>query len=436
METSQAKKYLLDKKEDFRKITVFPRFLSFISTSRFITTVIGPRRAGKTYALYGFIKKNLSDEDFLLANFEDVDLSGISPVEAKELISIHAQLYKKNPRFLFLDEIQALAGWQKLVLSLYESKQFIIFLSGSSSRLLSKEIATSLRGRSLSHLVLPLSFAEFLVFQGIHQDLEKLSSTQENKLLAAFERYVDLGGFPDIVLEPERAEQFLRDYFDVVVYRDIIERFQVQNTGIVRFLMQAALSSFSSVVSVHRIFQTAKSKNLEVSKKTLYTYMNHLEESFFVFLLKKFSFSARESASSLPKLYLNDVGLRNVLHSASSEKGKSYENIVFLELKRRQNEHPLQELFYYRIQPHDYEVDFVVKEKSSILQLIQVVAGGGEEKEREVRALLLAGRDLNCKNLLVLTEDKEGEKTIHWHGVKGRVRFLPVWKWLLRGDVF
>lgn len=434
MDQAQMRRYLVDKKEAIRSLLVKERAITVERTRDFITAVIGPRRAGKTYYLYDLIlnRYSLKDEDYLFMNLEDVDLDGVTPREVKEAIGAHEQAYGKRPAYIFLDEVQTLKGWEKAVNSLYETKQYFIFLSGSSSRLLSREMASLLRGRSMSYVVLPLSFKEFLEFRGsMPGNHATLTSSGESQVKRSLESYLRLGGFPDVATNEGLAERFHRDYLDMVVYRDLIERYGIKNTALVRFLIASALSSFGKPLSAHKLFNTAKSKGMEVSKSSIYTYLGHLEESFFLFLLRKYSPSAREHEGSLPKLYLNDVGMRDAVASPGDDIGRAYENAVFLELKRLQNASPQMGLSYYSVEPQGYEVDFVVAQRSKVKQLIQVAYELDSAKGREVRALLHASSALRCKDLLVITHEREGTERVKWFGTERTVRFTPLWKWLL-----
>ncbi|MDD4877826.1 MAG: ATP-binding protein [Candidatus Nanoarchaeia archaeon] len=438
MKNDDVRRYLLDKKEDIKRLPVKGREINLPFTEAFIISLVGPRRAGKTYIMYDIIRnrQKLRDEEFIFVNFENAEISGIAASGVKELINTHEQIYGRKPLYLFFDEIQALKGWERAVNSLYESKRYRIFLSGSSSKVLSKEIATMLRGRSLAYLILPFSFSEFLAVQGIKAKTGYLSSSEENMLKRSLRSYMSSGGFPDAVLSPETADKFYRDYLDLVVFKDIMERYKIKNPALVKFLMNSSLASFGKLLSLNNLFLAAKSAEMEASKNTLYVYNGCLEESFFIFLIKKFSFSAKKSESSMPKLYLNDTGLKSIIKSPGEDAGRLYENIAFLHLKRMQAERPLMDIFYYRIEPQDYEVDFVVTEKSKPKQLIQVSVdvSGRKAEERELRALITAGKELKCNNLLVLTESGEKEKNVSWFGIKKKVKFMPLWKWLLKGS--
>jgi len=212
----------------------------------------------------------------------------------------------------------------------------------------------------------------------------------------------------------------------VVLYRDLIERYKIENMDVARFLLYSAIQSFTTEFSIHKIFRQLKQKT-EVSNKTVYTYSAYLEEVFFAFFLRKFYFSYKKSLLSMPKIYINDTGLASNLISFSSDTGKFMENLVFLELKKKELNN-IFEIFYWK----DYqgrEVDFVVKEGLKVKQLIQVTYASGRDEieKREIRSILKASKELGCKNLLIITWDFEGEEILE----RQKVRFVPLWKWLL-----
>ncbi|OQX84586.1 MAG: hypothetical protein B6D55_08810 [Candidatus Omnitrophica bacterium 4484_70.2] len=420
------RKYLLDKKEEIKEMKVKERKIEFPETKNFIISVIGPRRAGKTYSIFNLIKKKkLKDEDYLFINFEDDEICEMKRKEIRKVIFYHQEIYGREPEYLFFDEIQNLERWESFVYSLFEKKRYFIFITGSSSKLLSEEIATQLRGRSLTILVLPFSFKEFLQVKGLHVKTKILLSYEESKIKNLLRLYLKEGGFPDIVLTSINREEYFRDYINLVVFRDIVERYKIRDIGLIKMFVRFAISSFSKEFSIHKIYRTFKSMNVKVSKKTLYRYADMLEDAQFCFFLRKFSFSERESLLSIPKVFLNDPGIANYGRTTKfdEEIGKLMENAVFLELKRKKLE-----TFYWR----DYqgnEVDFVVKEGLKVKQLIQVTYANDRDeiREREIKDLMKSSELLKCKDLLCITWDYEGEEKI-----KGKkVKFVPLWKWLM-----
>ncbi len=429
MEKRSLLRYMTDKKEQIRRLTVLPRSLEIQKTKQFVIPIIGPRRAGKSFYLYDLIinKFKIKDEDFIYLNFEDPELIGASLNDMIDAVSVHEEFHGRIPEYIFLDEVQNIDNWEKAVRGLYETKNHYLFISGSSSKLLSKEIATSMRGRTLTYSILPLSFREFLAFNNF-KIKPFLSTSDENQIKNNLRKYMEFGGFPDIVFDDQIADRFFKEYLDLVLFRDIIERYNIKNIFVIKFLIRSMLASFSKQSSVNNTFSTLKSQGIKVSKKTLYNYTNYLEDSFFAFFLKKFSYSIKNTETSLPKVFINDTGLITSLISGFSNNfGRLMENIVFLELKRAQNEDPGLEIYYYK---NGVEVDFILREKMEIKQLVQVCYNleDPDTKEREIKALLKASMELKCSDLLVITWDREVEE----HTGNKKVVYLPLWKWLLK----
>jgi hypothetical protein len=423
------KKYLIDKKEDIKKLEVVERELNIKPNKDFAITIIGPRRAGKTFACYYLIKKwGLRDEDYLFVNFEDYEVKKRSREEIVICVQTHVEIYGKEPEFIFLDEIQNLKDWESFVYSLIEKKRYFIFLTGSSSKLLSKEIATQLRGRSLNYVIFPFSFKEFLISKNF--ELRKIySSIEEAKIKNFLSEYLQKGGFPPVVLGKIDDKTFAREYVDVVLYKDIIERFKIENVDAARFLLYSLLESFSKEFSINKVYKTMKEKGMEVSNKVLYSYASYIQETFFSFFVRKFYYSYRKSELSIPKVYVNDVGIASNFsrHQLMENIGRLMENLVFIELKKQELSNLIESIYYFKDTQN--EVDFVVKKGLEIDQLIQVTYASNKDEveKREIKGLLKASELLKCKNLLVITWGYEDEFVIE----NRRIVFKPLWKWLL-----
>jgi len=419
-------KYFIDKKEDIGRQKVVRRLIDVKPSKDFVNAVIGPRRAGKTFFLYDIINRlKLKDEDFLFINFEDDEIKNMLRREVVKCIQKHTELYGKEPSYLFFDEIQNLDKWQSFVYSLVEKKRYFIFITGSSSKLLSREVATMLRGRSLNVTVFPFSFKEYLLIKDFK--IKKVfSSIEEGKVKNHLKTYLKAGGFPQVVLEKIDKKTFFREYLNVVLYRDLIERYKIESPEVARLLIYSVIQSFAKEYSINKIYKQLKQK-IEVSNKTLYQYSSYFEDVLFSFILRKFSFSYKKSLLSTPKIYINDNGITSSF-GFSENKGRLMENLVFLELKKLELNN-IVEIFYWK-DYQQHEVDFVVKEGMRIKQLIQVTHASSREdiEKRETNALLRAGRELKCKNLIVITWDYEDKEKIE----NKTIKFIPLWKWLLR----
>ncbi len=387
-------------------------------------TVIGPRRAGKSYLLFHTIQKlldkGIDKSNILYINFEDFTFENAASSELVKILDVYFDIYpsKRNEKtWLFFDEIQEINGWERFIRNILDSINAQIFLSGSSSKLLSKEIATSMRGRSLSYSLLTLDFQEFLEFKGTKPS-KFLSSAEESNLAKVALEYVKFGGYPEVALSSGDKEKLLRELIDVTLQRDIIERYGIRNIKVLRLLVNSLSSSFE--FSTHKFFNFLKSNGYTVSKNTLYTYIQAINDAFVVAELKKYSKSVVKEEQSVSKFYMLDNG---ICAASNAQNSKLFENAVFNSLYRREGI----KLAYYNDQ--SAEVDFVVSKGDSVKSLIQAAYSLGDfsTKEREFKALHLASEKLRCKNLYVITLNENGTET--YKGKK--IKIMPLWKFML-----
>jgi len=385
--------------------------------------ITGPRRAGKTYEMFLLISRILKTAEkgqVLYVNLERADLGAATQEDLVRMREAFFEVFPENRKrkvWLFLDEIQNVQNWEKFVRTALD-ENIHVFLSGSSSRLLSREIATSMRGRSLSYSIFPFSFREYLKAKGIVPG-KFPSSAEKAKLVNALRDYMEFGGYPEAVLYREGREKILAEIMEAAIYRDVVERGKIRNVRAMRLLITALINS--PEFSVNKFYNFLKSGGIKIGKNSLYKYLQFLEDAFFVFLLNKFSPSYKKAEQSIPKAYFVDNGL---LHTSGiSDRGRLMENLVFMELLRRGHG-----ISYYKAATKE-EVDFVIRGGKKAKHLIQVcysIENFGT-KERETRALIKAGKELKCGRLTVITWDYAGEEKIK----SKRIKFIPLWKWLL-----
>lgn len=415
-----------------------PRELRFrFPAPKKCVTIIGPRRTGKTYFLYQLLRELRSRDQrtpIFLLNLED---DRLSPSDATTLDAIWRAFREASPRVegqkthVFLDEVQAIEGWERFVRRIIDTEDVQMYLTGSSSRLLSTEVATVMRGRSLTFTLLPFSFREALRAKGLDLGPEP-SYDQRTVVLGELREYMTFGGFPEVVLledEPSRMNT-LRQYVELMLMRDVVERHGLRNIALMRRLLSDLLSAVGGEFSVHKYRNHLGSLGIRVSKNTLYEYFGHLQDAFIIHPLRAFNRTRREVNRSLPKVYPIDPGLSLQAGGRSShDLGRRMECVAALELLRRSLDDILTEVFYWK-DPFGKEVDFVVKRDTDVVQLIQCCydISAFSVKERELGALLKASGELGCDDLLVLTWDHEDEEEVEGH----RVIYEPLWRWLLR----
>ncbi len=395
-----------------------------------IVTLIGPRRSGKTWRLYQVaaeIMRTRPKESIVFLSFEDERLD----LEAGELdliIQAYRELYPEQDLArctFFFDEIQAVRGWERFVRRVYDSVSRRIYLTGSNARMLGSEIATSLRGRSISFTVLPLSFKEYLRFTKIPYD--PYVPEVQARISRALAGYIEGGGFPELVhVEDDRIRtRILQEYYQVMLFRDLVERFQVRNLVALKHFLKRILASATREVSVNRIFNDLKSAGIRIGKNTLYTFLDLAESVFLVRTLPKFSrkLSVREFGER--KLFVIDTGLLNaVVYRFTADLGKAIEQVVYWELVRRE-----EEIFFVK---NGFECDFVTfAADGRPRHVIQVCADptDPDTRKREVKGLLAACRLLGHDRGVIVTLDDEDE---FLEGGR-RISFLPLARFLCEG---
>ena len=390
-------------------------------------TIIGPRRSGKTFRMYQLIEdlmKISKKEQILYVNFERADLGILTCDDLVLMLETFYELYPENKKtdvWLFLDEIQNVSNWEKFVRTALD-EHIKVCLSGSSSKLLSKEIATSMRGRAISYRLLTFSFKEYLKVKNV--PIEKyLSSYEKAKIINFMRTYLEYGGYPEVIIHELEREKILNEIHDTVIYQDVIERNKVRNVKAMKLLISALINS--KEFSVNKFYNFLKSLGVKVGKNVLYNYVDYLNDAFFVFMLRKFSYSYKEAEQSIPKPYFIDNGLLWI--NGMKDYGRLMENLVFIKLFQEDKN------IHYWKDSSGKEVDFLILDNKKVKQLIQVCyeINDYNTKDREVRSLIMASKELKCNNLLVITGEYEGEEKI-----KGKkIKFIPLWKWLLEEKV-
>lgn len=430
----------MNKKEIFKKVIVesqhkkfniIPRDLSLPLDIGKTITLYGPRRCGKTFLFYQtiqeLIKRGIPFQNIAYINFEDERIQPFSKDDWDVFLDAYLELYPDNTggkTYFFLDEIQEVPLWDKFVRRLSEQPDFQLFLTGSSSKLFSVEISTALRGRTLSYFLMPFSFKEFLRANEfkIENNLEYSSSRHKAKKL--FQEYMKFGGFPEIFNKEDGLKiQILQGYFDLIFYKDIVDRYKIRNFTLMKNIMRYLLTHFSSTFSFTSYYNFLKSSGSKIGKDTIFEYISCLEEVNFIKLVPLFDYSLKKQTVNPKKIYCIDTGLVTAASFQFSEnRGRYLENMVFLELLRKGKE-----IYYFKIDNN--EVDFLITKKGRPEQLIQVSDNIEDKKtkEREIRALVTASKKLNIKNCLILTDDQKFD--IHEDGLK--INVLPLWKWLL-----
>lgn len=379
--------------------------------------ITGPRRAGKSTFLLQWMHKVYKD-DFYYFDFSDDRVAGLRTEDLQTLYELFLELYGEKKAFFF-DEIQGKYDWNKFVNRLY-SEGYRFFITGSNAELLSKEISTYLTGRHYDITILPFSFKEFLGFNKIN--LDTVGTKNKTKIKSQLEVYLNNGGFPEVVTFGNK--DILDNVYKDVINKDVILRYGIKEEEIFKKLSVFLISNFAKDFSYNSL---AKTFGLG-SVNTVSSYVSYLADAYIIFELPKYDYSFKKQDNSAKKIYCVDNGLINKIAFAFSEnKGRLYENTVFVDLLSRgygNNEN----LYYYKTKSNK-EVDFVLFEGLKPKSLIQVCYDltKAETKERELNALLEASEELKCNNLFIITGDYEETEEVG----KKEIKYVPLWKWLL-----
>ncbi len=381
----------------------------------------GVRRSGKTYILYDLFKKYRANafyidfEDERLRDFKTEDFESVKEV----CLDLRPHLTGKDLIFLF-DEVHNVLGWEKFVRRVVEHENIRVFITGSSSKVMPKEIQTSLRGRSWSIEVTPFSFREYVSLKGVDINNKRIFYGGDKRLIKKyFSEYLKWGGFPEVLLLESESEKrkIIKEYLEAMFFKDLVERFNITNIHLLSLLMETLFSSFSIKFSLTSFYKQFKQK-LPFSKDILFLYYRHFLQSMLIYEVKKFSESSYKRMRNPAKIYVADNGICRKV--TSGDYGRALENTVFLKLKK-----DWQEIFYFE---EGIECDFIVKDFNGRFAPYQVTYELTDENEtREIKGLLSACKQLSANKGIVLTFDQQGSRKIE----DVNIVIVPVWQWLL-----
>ena len=400
--------------------------------SQSIVTVVGVRRCGKSsqmqLSINALVEKGVPPEAILWVGFDDERLAGMKATDLEEVLEAYRELYPSQDLkdvFMFFDEIQLIDNWELFVIRVFKSYCKNIFISGSNAKMLSQEIATTLRGWSIEEKIYPLSFVEYCQFTGTKT--HHLTEQETTNLRLKWDEYYMESAFPEIVLTELKSlrDKKLQAYFDVMLFRDLVERHNIGNTSVLRYFIKRLMNNLTKPTSINAIYNDIKSQGFKISKDDLYLWADYACECFMFLRLSKFTPSLIEEQQSLRKYYFIDNGLRQaVLLPQSDDNGKLLENAVLLHLHRHL--HPLDKITYYS---GNKECDFVVQQEQQVKALYQVCWEMQETTtwQREMDGIIEASTMTKCDNLFIITH--HDEEVIQQNGKT--VKVIPAWKWML-----
>ena len=394
-----------------------------------IVTVTGIRRCGKSSLLGLTINRLLQQgtpkERILYVGFDDERFLSMSPENFDELLQAYREMYPDTSLkdvYMFFDEIQLIEDWELFVLRVYKNYCKHIYITGSTAKMLSEEMASALRGWPDEYREYPLSFKEYLAFKGTKAN--PFSEAGKAKMAVSFRGYCEEGGFPEVVLEKSKIEKvkILQSYFNTMLFRDMVEHYHIgASPSVVRYFLKRVMNNLTKPTSVNNIYNDWKSQGLKVSKDSLYLWLDYACNIFMFRKVEKYDKSMVKQRSAPAKYYVADIALRNaVLLPESEDAGKALENIVYLNLERTLGEED--GIFYFY---ESKECDFVVKKGERVAELIQVCWTLNDDNvEREIGGLIAASSVTGCKQGKIITFSQR--ETFERDGI--RIEVMPIWE--------
>jgi len=442
--------------QELKLVTGVPRRLRIETVPNKATVCIGVRRGGKSTYLFQIIDRLLCEgvarENILYLNFFDDRLHNLHLEGLGLITEAYYALYpeKKNTEtvFCFFDEIQAVEGWEPFVDRLMRTERCEVYLTGSSARMLSREIATQMRGRALSWELFPFSFREFLDFKGI-DSTGPLSTKKRLTVQKAFDEYWKTGGFPEVAgLDPHLRVKIHQEYFQAVLFRDLVERHDISHPRALTDLAHLLIDNTASLYSINSLTGHLKSLGHKAPKSAVSDYMGWFEDAYFLFTVRIYDASLARSKTNPKKIYCVDHALvTSVASGILINSGHLLENLVFTALRRVSSD------IYYCKTKGGLEVDFIVqlRDRASgqdrlLVQVCESMAQP-QTRKRELAAMSEAMTELGLTSGTIVTRNEEDEIAVELpahrssardstagrsrQSGRGKIRVVPAWRFLL-----
>ena len=364
------------------------------------------------------LKKNIPLSQIVYVNFEDERLLEMTSEDLNTILEIGLELAGTGIKpYLFLDEIQNIDGWERFVRRIADMK-YRVSITGSNSKMLSSEIASTLGGRFVIMNIYPYSFAEYLIANGKEKNyLDTISTSDRAEVLSQYNEYVTFGAFPELV-EIKNKRAFLSSIYQTVYLGDIITRNKITNDFAIRILLKKIAESITKPLSFTRLTNIAKSAGTSLGKQTVINYVGYMSDSYLIFPLANYAAKLVEKKTS-PKYYFMDTGLLGLM--LLDCKSAQLENLVAIELIRRYGQ---ENVFYFE---NNVEIDFYVPGEKLAIQVSMQVLDDIDTRERETRAFVKLYNSIPDSKCLIITNSEEA--TLEYNGIP--ISILPAWKWLL-----
>ncbi len=412
---------MLENREEVMRHEVIKRRISLDGFDRQV--LVGARRAGKSYILYGKIQELIAAgytwNEIVYINFEDERLAGMTVDDLNMILEVHSGLSEKRP-MLFLDEIQNVDGWERFARRIADNK-FTVFITGSNAKMLSTDVNAALGGRYMTREVFPMQFDEYLKANGKNPADKLLTATTaaRGEFMGLFEEYFQFGGFPECATLPVKRD-YLMSLYQKIFLGDIAARHRIENVFALRILFRKLAESVKQPLSFTRATNIVASTGTKIGKSTVINYLGYASEAYLILPVTNIADSLEDKVSN-PKYYFIDNGIISLL--ALDIRTSLLENMVALKLISSYGSKDA--VYFYN---HGVEVDFYIPQTETAIQVCYAMNDAEGTFERETRALLKLQSRLSCRRNIIVTYDDEG--IIETEGV--RIEVIPAWKFLLQ----
>ncbi len=345
-----------------------------------IKIITGMRRVGKSYFFKQIIDElqnnDVPKENILYIDKDDIDFDFIDDYKQLNQYIVDKMSEIKGNKYLFIDEVQEIDSWEKVITSLHKKESFDIYLTGSNAHLLSSELATLISGRYVEITVYPLAYSEFVLFKG-----DKFSSHEE-----CFEQYIRYGGLPGLYHLEQTDEtifQYLNAIFNTILLKDIIKRYSIRNVSLLEKISKFLFDNIGNLVTANNISKYLKSQKIQTYPDTVQNYLNYFTNTYIAHKVSRYDIKGKKNLEINDKYYINDLGLRHsILNYKNNDISQILENLIYMELLYRG----------YKVNigvNGNSEIDFIAtKENEKIYIQVTYLLASEKTIEREFKPLL------------------------------------------------
>ena len=423
MNRDSLKQIMIDQKEIYLNNPLIPRHYSLEVNVNYC--FVGIRRTGKSYMMYQQIKQleanGIPSSQIIYVNFEDERLLEMTSADLNLILEIGLEISGTDVKpYLFLDEIQNISGWEKFVRRIADMK-YRINITGSNSKMLSSEIASTLGGRFVIMNIYPYSFSEYLIANHMRKNyLDAISTKDRADVQSQYNQYVTYGAFPELT-EINNKRAFLNSIYQTVYLGDIITRNKITNGFAVRLILKKIAESITKPLSFSRLTNILKGTGTAIGKQTVINYVGYMTDSYLLFTLQNYAAKLVEKETS-PKYYFMDTGLLGLM--LLDCKSAQLENLVAIELIRR---YGVENVYFFE---NNIEIDFYIPSENLAIQVSMQVLDNIDTRERETRAFVKLNNFIPDSKCILITNSEE--TILDCEDI--RIEVTPIWKWLLMND--